>query len=194
MSCPISNSEVERFSRQMVLTGWGGREQSKLKALTVAIEGRYISAAVYLAAAGVGELVLIDPALKPTDPLVTHISELNPETKVGVVKSTAALPASGQLIVIGTDLLTGPFAVSSADSITDDDRAGLNAPTHRGIRIEPGTKSGSIKLIPVWGSTNGSSPKGKEVELTFPSLLSSDLFAGAAAASAVIETVLRPSK
>ena len=60
----FSTDEVERYSRQLVLREVGGPGQQRLRAATVAligIGGLGAPAALYLAAAGVGRLRLIDP-------------------------------------------------------------------------------------------------------------------------------------
>ena len=59
----LSKSELERYDRQLSVRGWGVKGQKKLKASKVTIVGvgglGSISS-IYLAAAGVGRLVLID--------------------------------------------------------------------------------------------------------------------------------------
>jgi len=59
----LSPSELERYERQMLISGWGVEGQEKLKAARVAvvgIGGLGCSASVYLAAVGVGKIILID--------------------------------------------------------------------------------------------------------------------------------------
>ena len=59
----FSNDEVERYARHLVLREIGGPGQQKLKAASVAIVGAGglgAPSALYLAAAGVGRIVLID--------------------------------------------------------------------------------------------------------------------------------------
>jgi len=59
----LSRAEVERYSRQLVLPELGQKGQQKLKGSSVAIVGAGglgIPAAVYLAAAGVGRIGIID--------------------------------------------------------------------------------------------------------------------------------------
>lgn len=59
----LSPSELERYERQMLISGWGMKGQKKLKAARVAVAGiggLGCPASMYLAAAGIGEIVLID--------------------------------------------------------------------------------------------------------------------------------------
>jgi molybdopterin/thiamine biosynthesis adenylyltransferase len=59
----LSPSELERYERQMLISGLGVEGQKKLKAARVAvvgIGGLGCSASVYLAAVGVGKIILID--------------------------------------------------------------------------------------------------------------------------------------
>jgi molybdopterin/thiamine biosynthesis adenylyltransferase len=87
----FSESELERYARQMVLPEIGGRGQERLRAATVALVGAGglgAPAALYLAGAGIGSLVLVD------DDVVTrgnlHRQILYGEADVGRAKVDAA--------------------------------------------------------------------------------------------------------
>jgi adenylyltransferase/sulfurtransferase len=59
----LSDSELERYSRQLVLPEWSGAAQERLRAATVIVVGAGAlgsPAATYLAAAGVGRIGLVD--------------------------------------------------------------------------------------------------------------------------------------
>jgi molybdopterin/thiamine biosynthesis adenylyltransferase len=59
----LSHSELEQYERQMLISGWGVEGQKKLKASKVAvvgIGGLGCPASIYLAAVGVGKVILID--------------------------------------------------------------------------------------------------------------------------------------
>ena len=59
----LSNAELDRYARQIILPAFGGAGQAKLKASHVAIVGAGgigCPATTYLAAAGVGKLTIID--------------------------------------------------------------------------------------------------------------------------------------
>jgi molybdopterin/thiamine biosynthesis adenylyltransferase len=59
----LSTSELERYNRQMLISGWGIEGQRKLKASKVVVTGLGglgCHASLYLAAAGVGKVTLVD--------------------------------------------------------------------------------------------------------------------------------------
>ncbi len=59
----LSSSELERYKRQISISGWGLKGQKKLKAASVTVAGiggLGCSASLYLTAAGVGVITLID--------------------------------------------------------------------------------------------------------------------------------------
>jgi len=63
MGSSLSKSELERYNRQMLIPGWGKKGQKRIKSAKVVVTGAGglgCPASIYLAAAGVGRLVLID--------------------------------------------------------------------------------------------------------------------------------------
>lgn len=141
-SMSFDDDEIERYARHLVLREIGGPGQQKLKAARVLIVGAGglgSPASLYLAAAGVGTLGLIDPdevslsnlqrqILYPTldigrpkvDAAVEHLSALNPH--VDVLPMPVALTEDNarqivrrfDLVLDGTDDFAVRFVVNAA--------------------------------------------------------------------------------
>ena len=90
-SAGLSRKELERYSRQIVLTGVGPDGQRKLKRskiLVVGAGGLGIPSSVYLAAAGVGEIGVVDSDAFERSPL--HRQTIYSEADVGRAKAVVA--------------------------------------------------------------------------------------------------------
>ena len=138
----FSEGEVERYARHLVLREVGGPGQQKLKAarvLVVGAGGLGAPASLYLAAAGVGTIGLVDPdtvslsnlqrqvlyATGDVDrPKVEaasdHLRALNPNTSVEMhpvwldASNAQAVVSRYDLVLDGTDDFATRFAVSDA--------------------------------------------------------------------------------
>ena len=138
----FSDEEVERYARQLVLRELGGAGQQRLKqarVLVVGAGGLGAPAALYLAAAGVGVLGLVDDdavalsnlhrqvLYRPADvgaPKVeaaaARLAELNPHTICELHRlrldavSAADLVPGYDLVLDGTDDFVTRFAVNAA--------------------------------------------------------------------------------
>ncbi len=118
---PLSNAEILRYSRQLILPEVGVSGQRRLKAssvLLIGAGGLGSPAALYLAAAGVGRIGLVDPevvALSNLHRQILHatadvgrpktqsakdrIASLNPEIAVEVVQAHVAADNARQLLL-----------------------------------------------------------------------------------------------
>ena len=138
----VTDDEVERYARQLVLREVGGQGQQRLKAASVLIVGAGglgAPAALYLAAAGVGRIVLADPDVVDTSNLqrqiifrntdvgakkveaaAAHLRALNPHVHVDCAPvhleacNAGPLVAGVDLVLDGTDDFATRFAVNAA--------------------------------------------------------------------------------
>ncbi|MDY6923092.1 MAG: molybdopterin-synthase adenylyltransferase MoeB [Pseudomonadota bacterium] len=138
----FSDDEIERYARHLVLAELGGPGQQRLKAARVALVGLGgvgAPAALYLAAAGVGVLRLIDPDVVSLSNLQRQIAFSDPDigdskVEAGARRLTAMNPhvaiepacerltaasagrllADCDLVIDGTDDFDTRFAVNAA--------------------------------------------------------------------------------
>lgn len=88
---PLSNLELKRYNRQILLDGWGIHGQEKLKSSSVFIAGAGglgSPVAIYLAAAGVGKLRIADYDTLEISNLNRQI--LHTHTRIGKYKALSA--------------------------------------------------------------------------------------------------------
>jgi adenylyltransferase/sulfurtransferase len=87
----LTDEELERYSRQLVLPEWSGEAQERLKAASVLVVGAGAlgsPAALYLAAAGVGRLGIVDDERVERSNLARQVLHFSPD--LGEPKATSA--------------------------------------------------------------------------------------------------------
>jgi adenylyltransferase/sulfurtransferase len=86
----LSESETQRYTRQMMMDGWGEAGQKKLKQSTVFVAGAGglgSPTSIYLAVAGVGHIVLCDDDAPELSNLNRQI--LHDDTRIGIPKAVS---------------------------------------------------------------------------------------------------------
>ena len=141
-AAPFSDDEVERYARHLVLREIGGPGQQKLKAarvLMIGMGGLGAPAGLYLAAAGVGGLVIADPdrvelsnlqrqvlftsldrGRSQVDAGLRRLTDLNPHVETQALQlsvdagNARSLVEGFDLVLDGTDDFATRLAVSDA--------------------------------------------------------------------------------
>ena len=138
----LSKDEIARYQRHLSLPGFGPAAQERLKAgsvLVIGAGGLGCPALLYLAAAGVGRIVVVDPDTVDTSNLqrqvlyatddegrvkveaaAARLAALNPHVRITAVAESLteanarALVAGHDLVLDGTDDFATRFAVNAA--------------------------------------------------------------------------------
>jgi molybdopterin/thiamine biosynthesis adenylyltransferase len=93
MSIRLSTDQIERYSRQIMIPDLGGKGQIRLRqarALIIGVGGLGSPAALYLAAAGLGTLGLVDPDRVELSNLQRQILHSTPDLTQSKVESAKA--------------------------------------------------------------------------------------------------------
>jgi adenylyltransferase/sulfurtransferase len=140
MSIRLTTDQIERYSRQIMVPDLGGKGQIRLrqsKALVIGAGGLGSPASLYLAAAGIGTLGIIDPdrvelsnlqrqilhatadiGRPKVDSAKTKLSELNPDVQINVFPArledhnAAEMIAGYDFIIDGSDNFDTKFLVN----------------------------------------------------------------------------------
>jgi molybdopterin/thiamine biosynthesis adenylyltransferase len=105
----LSDSELERYSRQLVLPEWSGAAQERLKAASAVVVGAGAlgsPAALYLAAAGVGRIGVVDSDAVDLSNL--HRQPLHFTPDLGLAKAENAAVKLGAL---NPEVIVEPYPV-----------------------------------------------------------------------------------
>src|SRR4051794_15324829 len=106
----LSEREIERYSRQLVLPEWSGETQERLSAATAVVIGVGAlgsPAATYLAAAGVGRLGVVDGDAVDISNLQRQPLHFTPD-----VNEPKAESAAQKLGVLNTEITVEPYPVT----------------------------------------------------------------------------------
>lgn len=105
----LSDIELERYSRQLVLPEWSGRAQERLKEASAIVVGAGAlgsPVAAYLAAAGLGRLGVVDS--EPVELSNLHRQPLHYTPDIGVPKAESA---AAKLGVLNPEVQVEPYPV-----------------------------------------------------------------------------------
>jgi molybdopterin-synthase adenylyltransferase len=105
----LSDVELERYSRQLVLPEWSGAAQEQLKAASVIVVGLGAlgsPVAIYLAAAGVGRIGVVDSDEVELSNLARQPLHFSPD--IGLKKAENAVV---KLSALNPDVLVEPYPV-----------------------------------------------------------------------------------
>ena len=113
----FSSDELERYSRQLVLEGWGAAQQKRLRESSVLVVGAGAlgsPVAAYLAGAGVGRLGIADDDVVELSNL--HRQTLHATPDLGEQKTHVAV---ARLQLVNPDVLVEPYPVRFAKDNAD---------------------------------------------------------------------------
>lgn len=105
----LSEREIERYSRQLVLPEWSGEIQERLRSSSAVVVGAGAlgsPAATYLAAAGVGTIGVVDSDVVDLSNLQRQPLHFTPD--VGTLKAESAAQKLG---VLNTEVTVEPYPV-----------------------------------------------------------------------------------
>jgi hypothetical protein len=118
---PLTDAQIDRYSRQIIVPRVGGRAQERILAARIvfAAESPELEPALaYLAGAGVGRIELEGPRASRVDQLCAAMRSLNPDCTVAAYdarQSSHGAPGLVFAIIGGAASQSPPCAVCSAD-------------------------------------------------------------------------------
>lgn len=164
----LSEQEVVRFSRHIILPEVGGRGQKKLKAASVLLAGLGAAgsaAALYLAAAGVGKLTLWDPGLVTAEDLAGGIA--HDRSRIGQPRArSAAVPL--RLIYPGAEVAVLDREADLAGNLPEHSLGLFSMgdwPVRGGVYFSAHGATGAVTAVPPGGPCLGCLGAGRAREL-----------------------------
>jgi hypothetical protein len=123
---PLSDAEIERFSRQIIVPGFGGAAQERLLRAEITVAGdadAMLGPLLYLSGAGVAS-IQVETAEGGAAMLAERLRELNPDARVNargvarrgpVAAFIASEPARALVLDLWTRRRGAPFVVARLD-------------------------------------------------------------------------------
>ncbi len=113
----LDEERIDRYSRQLLIPGWGSREQERLGGIHLAVSANAPVFALYLAGAGVGRLSLL---FDGRDGLARRIRALNPLVAVDEWTAGGSLPELTVVCAAEAALVPAPLRAVPVESIGPD--------------------------------------------------------------------------
>lgn len=143
----LSNHQIERYSRQLIVPEFGGIVQERLLAARLLLIGNLTETLVlaYLVGAGVGHIDLdADPAPETIAGLLTRMRDLNPDSTVGIRPRLPPDKALDEFALI-LALVDDPSTLERARALFDRRTSFAGNP---GVVLARLDLPGSIAVIP----------------------------------------------
>jgi hypothetical protein len=131
MHMALTDNQIERYSRQIVVPGVGGRAQERLLASCVALIAEPADAAsalAYLAGAGVGRIVVhpVGDSASYSE-IIERLRDLNPEASIRIASDEPSKESCGLMLALISD-------ARAAETAARIWRAHHGGVTHHGVR------------------------------------------------------------
>jgi hypothetical protein len=140
---PLSDSQIDRYSRQIIVPRVGGRSQERILAASIVLVAQdpdLEPALAYLVGAGVGQIELECGSTARADKLATAMLSLNPDSTVRAFVSSDAARSAPDLvfaIIGGASTQTSARAICTGFVRVPSVVARLDSPARIGIFPAP---------------------------------------------------------
>lgn len=83
----LSPTEIEQWSRQLILPGWTADRLEQLKSKKIAVSSDLPTAVLYLIGAGVGQIAIFGPPSAVRDWIAHRAKDLNPNAGITMLSA-----------------------------------------------------------------------------------------------------------